>query len=102
MDTTQTMYDKIPGHTNYINIVRYGQHLLCDVLVVYAEQIVLDYVSQVKVMLKGEGDKKGVYGAVFGGKDPDGIDGVGQQVMLIKHAAPLAVHINTVLHLTDR
>ena len=37
------MFNTIPGHTQYTNILRFGKHMICDVLTAFAEAIAEDY-----------------------------------------------------------
>ena len=99
VDTCQHSFDQIPGHTKYPNIVRYGQHLLCDVLTFYADQIVEDF-HQVVVNMVQTKQGRPVFGALFGLAASDSVTG-DQKTLLIHHGAPLAVHVNTILHLQN-
>jgi hypothetical protein len=99
INTCQKSFDMIPGHTKYPNIVRYGQNLLCDVVTFYADQITDDFQKRVIELIKTK-EGRPIYGALYGLSPEDGPTG-SQKTLLQRHGAPLACHINTILHMEN-
>ena len=106
--TSQKMFDTIPGHKQYPNIVRFGKHMICDVVAAFAEIIAEDFHMAVVDILEND---RSAFGWLFGlggafsndaevFKNSKGNKRTHQELLLFK-GQPLCVRMNTVMYLCD-